>query len=96
VNTKTKLLVILAAGTAAYRYAGVGGLILLAFLALLAWLMRARRFATCPSCGGLGVLHRRLGSVKTCRACKGTGLRKRSQRRKARAILGDTGRRGLR
>lgn len=83
-------------GTAAYHDVGTGGAILRAVLALLAWLIRAHRFATCPSCGGLGALHRRLGAVETCRACKGTEPRKRSQRRKAQAFFGDTGRRSLR
>lgn len=93
---KTTTLLILAAAIATYRYAGVGGLILLGFLALCVWLLSARRFKTCPRCGGIGHLARRLGPPKPCRACKGTGLRSRSQRRKARALLGESGRRGLR
>jgi DnaJ-class molecular chaperone len=53
------------------------------------WLLKARKFKTCRRCGGIGHLVRRLGAPKTCRACHGTGLRSRTQRRKARRLFAD-------
>ena len=51
-------------------------------------LFKARPFKTCPSCKGYGSKTSILGGITPCRHCHGTGLRKRSQRRKARRLLG--------
>jgi hypothetical protein len=64
-------------------------LVILALLAAGYWLLKARPFKTCPRCKGYGSKTRVLGGPKPCRTCHGTGLRKRSQRRKARRLLGD-------
>lgn len=63
-------------------------LVILALLAVAYWLLfKARPFKTCPSCKGYGSKTSVLGGIKPCRHCHGTGLRKRSQRRKARRLL---------
>jgi hypothetical protein len=64
-------------------------LVILAPLAVCYWLLKARPFKTCPRCKGFGSKTRVLGGPVPCRACHGTGLRKRSQRRKAHRLLGD-------
>jgi DnaJ-class molecular chaperone len=64
-------------------------LAILALLAACSWLLKARPFKTCPRCNGFGSKTRLLGGPVPCRACHGTGLRKRSQRRKARRLLGN-------
>jgi hypothetical protein len=78
-----RLLILLAATAAAYHYAGVPGLVLLGAAVLALLLACLRPFQTCPRCRGLGKMRRVVGPAKHCRACKGTGLRKRRQRRKA-------------
>ena len=64
----------------------LAALALAAFAVLAYWLLKARPFKTCPRCRGYGSKTRLLGGPKPCRACHGTGLRKRSQRRKARRM----------
>lgn len=72
-------------------------LVILALLAAACYLLfKARPFKTCPSCKGYGSKTSVLGGIKPCRHCHGTGLRKRSQRRKARRLLGETPMRGIR
>ena len=68
-------------------------LVILAVLgAVGCWLLKKRPFKTCPRCRGFGSTTRILGGPVPCRACHGTGLRKRSQRRKARQLLGASAR----
>ena len=71
-------------------------LVILALLAAGYWLLKARPFKTCPRCKGFGSATRILGGPVPCRACHGTGLRMRSQRRKARRLLGTASARGVR
>jgi hypothetical protein len=78
-----RLLILLALTAAAYHVAGTAGLVLLGAAVLALLLARLRPFATCPRCRGLGKMRRVIGPAKYCRACRGTGLRKRRQRRKA-------------
>ena len=59
-------------------------------------LFKARPFKTCPSCKGYGSKSSILGGIKPCRHCHGTGLRKRSQRRRASRLLGEAPSRGIR
>lgn len=67
-------------------------LVILALLAATCYLLfKARPFKTCPSCKGYGSKTSILGGIKPCRHCHGTGLRKRSHRRKARRLLGEQG-----
>jgi hypothetical protein len=78
-----RLLILLTLTAAAYHYAGVPGLVLLAAAVLVLIVARLRPFRTCPRCRGLGRMRRVIGPAKYCRACKGTGLRSRRARRKA-------------
>ena len=64
-------------------------LVLLTIAVVVLILVRVRPFQTCPRCRGLGHMRRVIGPTTYCRTCHGTGLRKRSQRRKARRLLGD-------
>ena len=70
-------------------------LVILALLAAAYYLFKSRAFKTCPSCKGYGSKTSILGGIKPCRHCHGTGLRKRSQRRKARRLLGGSPVRGI-
>jgi hypothetical protein len=65
----------------------VTALVILALLAAAYYLFKARPFKTCTHCKGYGSKTSILGGIKACRHCHGTGLRKRSQRRKARRLL---------
>lgn len=91
-----KALIALVILAAVYHYAGTPGLVLLAAAIVVLILARVRPLQTCPRCRGLGHMRRIVGQAKYCRACHGTGLRKRTQRRKARRLLGDQTTRGTR
>ena len=71
-------------------------LVILALLTAGYFLLKARPFKTCPRCRGFGSTTRILGGPVPCRVCHGTGLRKRSQRRKARRLLGSRSHGGTR
>ena len=72
-------------------------LVILALLAVAYYLLfKSRAFKTCPSCKGYGSKTSILRGITPCRHCHGTGLRKRSQRRKARRLLGGQPMRGMR
>lgn len=91
-----KALIVLVILAAVYHYAGAPGLVALGAVAVALILARLRPFQTCPRCRGLGHMRRVIGPTTYCRACHGTGLKKRSQRRKARRLLGDQSGRGAR
>lgn len=63
-------------------------LAILAMLAAAYWLLKARPFKTCPRCKGYGSKTSILTGPTPCRACHGTGLRSRTQRRKMRRLPG--------
>ncbi|WP_433467013.1 hypothetical protein [Spirillospora sp. CA-128828] len=53
--------------------------ILIALAALVLWVMSLLRhpIGTCPRCKGAHIVQTRLGRVRTCKKCAGTGLHRR-------------------